>query len=386
MKADGEFSQLVGRIYDCALDNSLWPAVLGEITEAMNGVMGDLTVVDPANNTWYLAARHNWPDDVARLTTENFHINPNTAFILTMPVMEPKCSSRDLDIAAFHRSRYWRLCFAGRGYYDYLVTAISREQSRFAGWGILGSERRGPFADQDLELAALLSPHIRRSTEISGLLEHRRIAAGTLRSALDTLAAPTFIIDPGGEIGFVNAAARTELERGVLFRQRRNRLFGATLDAAALLADLKAQPQRGRDVLLSAPDGSGFHVTWAFIDQVGKAVGRQILVVLREIEPELQTPISAAARMYKLTVAETQVLAQVLQSQGLGEVADLLGVARSTVKTHLDAIYRKTDTRRRSELVRRVLALASPLRTPSKPERPLHLADRLHGAEKRRIG
>ncbi|GJD97714.1 helix-turn-helix transcriptional regulator [Methylobacterium iners] len=384
MKADREFSQLVGRIYDCALDNSIWPSVLGEITEAMNGLMGDLTVVDPVNKTGYLAARHNWPDDVARLATENFHINPNAAFILTMPLMEPKCSSRDLDIAAFHRSRYWRLCFAGRGYYDYLVTAISRERSRFAGWGILGSERRGPFTDEDLELAALLSPHIRRSTEISGLLEHRRIAAGTLRSALDALAAPTFIIDPGGEIGFVNAAARMELERGVLFRQRRNRLFGATPDAAALLADLKANPQRGRDVLLAAPDGCGFHVTWAFVDQAGEVLGRQILVVLRELEPELQTPICAAARLYKLTVAETQVLAQVLECQGLSEVADLLGVARSTVKTHLDAIYRKTDTRRRSELVRRVLALTSSLRTPSEPGRQQLPTDRLHAAEKRR--
>ncbi len=42
--------------------------------------------------------------------------------------------------------------------------------------------------------------------------------------------------------------------------------------------------------------------------------------------------------------------------------AEMLGIARSTVKSHLDAIYGKTGTNRQSELVKLVMSLSSPLR------------------------
>jgi hypothetical protein len=38
MKPDEAFSDLIGRIYGCALDTALWPVVLGEITQALGGI------------------------------------------------------------------------------------------------------------------------------------------------------------------------------------------------------------------------------------------------------------------------------------------------------------------------------------------------------------
>src|SRR4051794_12479406 len=67
MKPDEGFSNLIGRIYDCVLDTSLWPDVLREIAEAVNGVTGDLTVVNPIAGTGHMAAFYNWPDDVREL-------------------------------------------------------------------------------------------------------------------------------------------------------------------------------------------------------------------------------------------------------------------------------------------------------------------------------
>jgi DNA-binding CsgD family transcriptional regulator len=61
------------------------------------------------------------------------------------------------------------------------------------------------------------------------------------------------------------------------------------------------------------------------------------------------------------------VLAQVLNGHTLAEAAEILGVARSTVKSHLDVIYRKTNTHRQADLVRLVMGLTSPLRHENKP-------------------
>lgn len=364
MKPDQAFSDLIGRIYDCALDGSLWPSVLAEITHALDGVMGDLTVIDPVAGVYQVKAFHNWPEDVLERAAAYFHISPTASLPLTIPLLEPLCSSRYLDIHAFHNSRYWKTCFAGRGYYDYLLTGISRDVSRVASWGVLGSEDRGAFGDEDLELARMLSPHIRRSVEISGVLGHHRIEAGTLRAALDTLAAAALIVEPDGRILFRNAAAGAELEHGSIFREINGRLVGITPEARNPLLGPNgaASQQRGRDAVVTDARGRTVHITWAALEQAGEELGSPILLLLRQPEPELKTPLSVAASTFTLTAAETQVLAQVTQSRPLAEIADHLGVARSTVKTHLDAIYRKTETRRQSELVRLVLSLASPLR------------------------
>ena len=125
MKPDREFSDLIGRIYDCALDSSQWPDVLARITEALNGVTADLNVVDPIAGILRIAAFHNWPQDVLELAMAHFSITPARGAILTLPLLEPMCTSRHLDIKAFHNSRYWKTCFAGRGYYNYLVARLA---------------------------------------------------------------------------------------------------------------------------------------------------------------------------------------------------------------------------------------------------------------------
>jgi hypothetical protein len=202
MKPDREFADLIGRIYDCALDSSQWPEVLARITEALNGVMADLSVVDPLAGKGRVTAFHNWPQDVQELAMAHFSITPARGAILTLPLLEPVCTSRHLDIEAFHNSRYWKTCFAGRGYYDYLVTGLARKVTRLSGWGVVGAEARGAFEDADIELARLLSPHIQRALAISGVLDDRRVEAGTLRNALHALAAAALIVEPDGRIRF----------------------------------------------------------------------------------------------------------------------------------------------------------------------------------------
>lgn len=360
MTPDAAFSDLIGRIYDCALDNSFWSEVLGEITELLNGMTGDISVVEPLTGTGRFAVSYNLPDDVRDLLWRHYPISPGRSMALTTPLLVPICTSRDLDIEAFHNSRYWQLSCAGRGYYDYLVTGLTRKVTELAAWGVFGSEERGAFQDSDLELARLLSPHIKRSLAISGVLDHQRIEVGSLRKALDEMAAAAIILEPDGAIRFCNAAAQAELTRGSIFKENKGRLLGMIPDAAAFLASLLKQSddrrQRGRDVLLSAPSGRHLHVTWAILEQVGHELGSPILLVLQPPGPELQTPLSAAASRFGLTTAETQTLAEILDGRTLAEAATNLGVARSTVKSHVDALFRKTDTRRQAELVRVVLA------------------------------
>jgi DNA-binding CsgD family transcriptional regulator len=276
------------------------------------------------------------------------------------------CSSRDLDIEAFHRSRYWQNCLAGRGLYDYVVTPITRTVTRFSTWGVIGSEAKGPYSDNDIELARLLSPHIKRAVEISGVIGRQKVEASTLRAALEALATPALIIEPNGAILFRNQAADAELASQQVLREHKGRLQGVTHDAMKLLAGLSLPDARGNakghDAFLTDAAGRILHATWAGLERAGEEIGSPMLLLLREPEAALRTPLSSAAGLYHLTTAEIQVLGQVLHGHALTDIAEILGLARSTVKTHLDAIYRKTQTNRQAELVARIMSLASPLR------------------------
>jgi DNA-binding CsgD family transcriptional regulator len=364
MKPDEAFSDLIGRIYDCALDTALWPVVLGEITEVLGGVMADLIVSHPLERTQTYALHYNWPDDQLALALANAHINPALPLGLVYPLCEPVCSTRDFP--DFHQTRYWKICFAGRGLHDYIAAAITRTVTSFSSWGVIGSETRGPFTDEDIELARLLSPHIKRAVEISGVIGRQKVEAGTLRSALEALATPALIIEPDGAILFRNRAADTELAAQQVLREHRGRLMAVTPDAQRLLGSLASpligKAQTGLDAFLVDAAGRTLHVTWAGLERAGDEVGSPILLLLREPEAALTTPLASAAFLYRLTTAEIQVLGQILQGHALTDVADILGLARSTVKTHLEAIYRKTQTNRQAELVSRIMSLASPLK------------------------
>ena len=64
--------------------------------------------------------------------------------------------------------------------------------------------------------------------------------------------------------------------------------------------------------------------------------------------------LAHAAIRFALTPAETRVLCQVLSGKNVSEAAKDLGVAASTVRTHLDNIFAKTGVARQTHLIRLV--------------------------------
>jgi DNA-binding CsgD family transcriptional regulator len=65
--------------------------------------------------------------------------------------------------------------------------------------------------------------------------------------------------------------------------------------------------------------------------------------------------------MYKLTPAELRVLLAIVDVGGVPEVAAALGVAVTTVKTHLNRLFEKTGVGRQADLVKLVAGFSTPL-------------------------
>ena len=82
---------------------------------------------------------------------------------------------------------------------------------------------------------------------------------------------------------------------------------------------------------------------------------------LRRAEIPIVSGIEIVAKLHHLTPAEIKVMHAAMTMGGTTEIANALGISVPTVKSHFASLFRKTGTRRRSDLIKEVAAHGSPL-------------------------
>jgi DNA-binding CsgD family transcriptional regulator len=330
-------SDLIDRIFEAGLDPDRWTALLANVAAGLGCGSAGVYVVDPRTGRGRVLAAYGWPEDPERRAT----------------------LERRLAVVARDREIHFdAVAPAGRG--ALVLPLACGEEAALGAWCLAEILDEVDTCVELLKAARQISPHILRGLRTAGQVERQRATASILQHALDVLTDATLIVDGRGEVVFRNAEAATQLRTGLHFRERDGRLMGTTPAAATIVARLTSprraggEPDAG-DAELENPGGGLLRVSWS---RMGDGSGAHLVV--------MQTgdfPLGHAARRFELTMAEVDVLGQLLDGATLQEAAENLGVARSTVKTHLDAIFRKSETRRRAELVRRTMALRPRLRS-----------------------
>lgn len=84
----------------------------------------------------------------------------------------------------------------------------------------------------------------------------------------------------------------------------------------------------------------------------------QVLVMIDPPSPRAMSEVTAFALRHGLTATETAVLRALCDGQSLQDIARLHGSSRSTVKTHLARIFRKSGRHSQRELIVAALAPA----------------------------
>jgi DNA-binding CsgD family transcriptional regulator len=80
-----------------------------------------------------------------------------------------------------------------------------------------------------------------------------------------------------------------------------------------------------------------------------------------KVAMQTRSPPEIIASAYRLTPTELRVLLAIVEVGGVPETALALGVAESTIKTHLGNLFVKTGTGRQADLVKIVAGFATPL-------------------------
>jgi len=157
-------------------------------------------------------------------------------------------------------------------------------------------------------------------------------------------------------------------------RTVRGRLVAGDASTNAAFRGILAAADGGDDVVgvkgtalpLTAHDGERYvaHVlplTAGARRQAGLAFNAVAALFVRRAALEAFAPPELIGRMYKLTPAELRVLLAIVDVGGVPEVAAALGVAVTTVKTHLNRLFEKTGVGRQADLVKLVAGFSTPL-------------------------
>jgi DNA-binding CsgD family transcriptional regulator len=75
-------------------------------------------------------------------------------------------------------------------------------------------------------------------------------------------------------------------------------------------------------------------------------------VFVTDTDWKRERPVDLFASIHSLTAREAQILAIIIEGDGLIKAAEILGIAVTTARTHLQEIFGKTGTSKRAELVR----------------------------------
>jgi len=205
------------------------------------------------------------------------------------------------------------------------------------------------------------------------VIDAHKVEAATLADTLDGLAAGMFLVDAVGRIVHANARGHAILVDAKILRGLGGRLSATDLQADKTLSDVFAAAEtgdaaigaRGIAVPLARDDERWVaHVlplTSGARRQAGIAYAAVAAVFVRKAALDLPSPLETLSDLYALTPAELRVLMAIVEIGGVPEVAPVLGISETTVKTHLSRLFEKTGTKRQADLVKLVAAFMSPL-------------------------
>lgn len=362
---------LVGSVYDAALNPKLWPDILNGIGDAVGGPIVVFGIYDPANGLVNMHAPRTDPDVMNKLldwAPSNpalpciaRHVPPGTAFN-GADVIAPDDFSR----TAFHQEWWGPAGFSTTP----LVTNLFAASAAFGHFASHGLRNELP-SDHQKHLFALLAQHLVRAVALQRRL-HLTITADSRPADIDGLQQGFLLVDAQARLLFVNRAAHAlldarnglRLDRGVLSTSHPGdgrRLRGLIASCAAEArtetgfgGNTALRRGAGRlplDVLVTPiqPEAAMVAFPWAF------PLRAAAIVLVTDPETEIHSRIDDLRERFGLTAAEAAFALEIVKGDGRQAAAGRLGITVGTARSHLTRIFDKTGVRHQAELVRLLL-------------------------------
>jgi DNA-binding CsgD family transcriptional regulator len=369
-----QLSELIGLVYDAAIDPARWPVAIEEIRLALGLGSAAFNLQALPSGEVLVNVTSNIPqpyvDRMVGYGAEVLELWGGIETVGSLPMDQPAVLSQvntQLDVTT---NRYFLEWGKPQGMIDSLALPLARDGG---GLGSLSFSRHAgdaPINDLQIEAARLLLPHLQRAATINRLLDMAALAKATFQSVLDTLTAPIFLTTADLQVVHANPAAQDIVAKGALLNIR-NGFLGARVAAVSSSLAI-AVSQAAQDESAIGRKGLGVPIRW----EDGSAGALHVLplrpgrgafeasvvaaVFVARADTPFIAPTELVAALFGLTPAEARVFEQIAAGHTVEETSDALDIGRSTVRTHLLRLFDKTGVRRQAELVQLAASLAAP--------------------------
>lgn len=368
-----DFSEIVGLIYDSALDPDCWPRALAAMTTALRFHNASLSLVDLHSGDAPLSItagiEEPWLGRMALYGREIIDRWGGIETLATYPLDEPLVLTWVNPNATSESNPYYTEWSRPQRLIDLVAIGLARDRQMIGTVGLGRHETAGPVRQADIDDTRLLVPHLQRAVAISRLLDLRQVTAASFETVLKRLSTPVFLVSAEHQILWRNLAASDLLDSTDALVSRSGRLCLARPEARQafekairrLLEDEGAQTQ-GYDVPVHLEDGRLLTLYLLPLEPSLSGARPQAVAVMAGPRGEQRDACDIVASLFGLTPSERRVLSRIVAGETVREAAASLTIGDATVRTHLLRIFDKTGVHRQSELVALVSSFAVPIR------------------------
>jgi len=370
-----QLSDVIGAIYDCALEPERWPGACRSVADLCASTGGGICVHDlkqVRNDQLFVFGYQ--PEFLEKLGSE-FAQSPMAAADIVSNVGDVNSLAR--EPRQLLESRFYREVLEPYGLTDIIWFPALRTGGRMASLHASRSNKKPHYQQPEARLFKLLSPHVCRALAISDALDIRALRSEMLEKTLDGLSTGVFLTARDGHVVYMNTAAERQVKAGHSICLAHNRLSAVEPTARAALAKHIDAATRADNASswnehsVAIPDGAGTgrgYVATLLPIENGERSGilapfaASVAVFMQDPIHVPLMPGEAFARLHGLTGGELRVLLALAQGLGGMESAEMLGISEPTVRTHLQHIFSKTGTTRQSDLLNLLHRSTPPVR------------------------
>ena len=371
MSGRTKFSELVEDIYDAAIEPARWNEVVVGINDFVAGKACGIfskDVISKAGTTHYFCGAD--PHYIKLYAETYSKLGPLTSY----PPLGKIVSMGDLvPYDEFCRGAFFQEWMRPQGCVDMADVVLENSKSDAKIMMAVHVSKR--LVDDEIRRRiAMLVPHANRALMINRAVERKASQTAAFSETLDSLGAGVLLVDAECRIVHANTAGQRLLAEDDCLRSMSGRLV---LRDGEANQNLRRTVGLGGDevavrrdaLLLTAHDGARSIVHLLPLKSLLRNGTKGPLdavaaVFVRKVEMDCKSYGGLIARTFGLTPAELRVFLAIVDVGGVPESSEKLGVAETTVKTHLKQVFSKTGASRQADLVKLAAGFSFPLAEP----------------------
>ena len=378
--SESDFSNLIGLLYQGALESQPWQSALPALREALDAQVVSLVLRPPSaddqgvilncvrqdqsvdNNHVTLADPNDW--EVSAYREQFFSLDPFVSLPLDKVIaLEDILPDKDLVT-----SDYYLHYLKPINLFRILGVDTSEPGGMLARLRFSRRASEPRFKATERQLLTLLTPHLSRAIEIYAKLNRMTSERDLYAGAVNQLSVASIILDEQGRMLTTNAVGRALLDQGegLSLRDGHLHIEGRNINKElqeALTSIIREQLHGETSVVraLRVPRPGGRSDLGLVVRPVPASqwsegqVSPSAAVFISDPDLQESTSQPILGALFELTPAEANLATLLARGLNLAQVSVAQNISQHTARAQLKSIFAKTGVSRQAELVRLVL-------------------------------